>query len=172
MKKRKRLLAAVLVASMVLSLGTTAWAEEDSSAAANPATADKDSENQADIAVNGQYVSELKSDPIISVNVAWTDMNFQYAASQQGTWDPEDHTYKGPVADGKWLKDSASITVTNHSNEKILANLIYEQKDTGVKGTFDQEKLSLANAAEGDSLNDPSEAPGETVGFKVSGAMK
>lgn len=171
MKKRKRLLAAVLAASMVLSLGTTAWAEEDSSAAPNTATADEDSENKADIAVNGQYVSELKSDPIISVNVAWTDMNFQYAASQQGTWDPKSHTYMGAVEEGKWLKDSASITVTNHSNEGILANLSYAQTDTGVTGTFDQEELSLANAAEGDSLNDPSKAPSETVEFKVSGAM-
>lgn len=174
MRKQKRLLATALAASMVFSLGTTAFAEENSNTVTgtgNPATADETTENKASIAVNGQYLSELESDTIISVNVAWTDMNFQYAASRQGTWDPTDHTYTDASAEGKWLKDSATITVTNHSNEEITANLSYQQTDGNVTGTFDETELSLANAAEGTSLNDPDKAPSKTVGFKVGGMM-
>lgn len=87
----KKKLAMLLAMSMVLGMSTNAFA-----ATSNKATLPgEDGSKKTSISVNGEYLAELKSKEIISVDVEWDAMNFTYAAKQQGTWEPTDHTYRG-----------------------------------------------------------------------------
>lgn len=151
MKKKKGLLAAFLAVSLLAGYGTPAFAQED-------------------IAVKGQYVYDAKSDKIISVDVSWTDMHFTYAATQENVWNPTNHTVSNKT-NPSWVNNAASITVTNHSNASIIANLDYTKKAETVDGRFDKDELYLDDAAEL-SFNDYNHAPSETAKFTVSGSIE
>lgn len=165
----KKLISLFLALTMVLGMATTAFAAETTDT--NKATANEESSNKADIEVTGKYLSQLNSDEIISVDVAWEDMHFIYYATQQGTWKPETHTYDGDKT-AKWNKTTSDITVTNHSNVEITADLSYTASVSTVTGTLSATTIELANAAEGDSLGDTTKAPSGTSTFTIDGYME
>lgn len=163
----RRLTSALLALVLVLSLSVPAFAAETDE---NKATADKTTEYKASIDVKGEYVSNLKSKEIISVDVAWESMNFTYYGSREGNWNPTYHTYDGPKT-AAWNRTKSNITVTNHSNLDVVANLKYTQSVETVTGSLDYQTLNLASAAEGDSLGNVSKAPFATSAFTIGGYM-
>lgn len=169
----KRLTAMLLALVMVFSLSVTAFADEaGTETTANKATADKDSEYKASIDVNAKYISRLDSEKIISVDVAWQDMNFIYYASQQGTWDPSEHKYTGETS-AKWNKTTSDITVTNHSNAEVTATLSYTQSVTTVTGSLSASELTLESAAQEKYMGENDDkAPSATSTFTIGGYME
>lgn len=136
----KKLISLILALVMVMGLATTAFADEVKS----PQTL-TDETKSVDIPVKGEYIQQLKSDEIISVDVEWKAMNFTYAATQQGTWDPSSHSYKDPVTSGAWVNDTTSdIKVTNHSNVNVTANFSFKADITTVTGSFAEATASAA----------------------------
>lgn len=162
----KKFLAMLLALTMVLSLSVTAFAAD------NEATADAKSENKATIDVTGKYKEGyVYADTVISVDVAWDSMEFVYASKgYEGEWNPIDHTYKNDNS-GDWVKKTSDITVTNHSNAAVNANLTFTANVTTVNGSFDNATLALASAADGDSLGNKDKAPSAKSTFTISGTM-
>lgn len=136
----KKLISLILALVMVMGLATTAFAEE-----AGSKTLNKDNSYTHDIQVNGEYIQQLKSDEIISVDVEWGAMNFTYAATQQGTWQPDSHTYSNATEKAAWVGDTTSdIKVTNHSNVDVTANFSFKADISTVTGSFAEATASAA----------------------------
>ncbi len=62
---------------------------------------------------------------VYSVDILWTDIYFKYTAGNQ-TWDPTTHTYIGS-GKSNWIDNTASITITNHSNVSVGVKVAFEQ---------------------------------------------
>ena len=156
----KKLFATLLAGAMLASMSVTAFAAENTGA------------TPTDITVNGKYTPGATADEIISVDVAWDDMDFTYTGASQGTWDPTTHTYVGATAGG-WSNNTPAITVTNHSNVAVNATLGFTADVTGVVGTFTEASgtendkvLELATAVG----TEVGSAPKATANFSISGA--
>lgn len=163
----KKLLALLLAVTIVMTMSIPAFAEEvdetvdDHSGSATVT----DEEPSAEIGVYGNYLDKLDAKKILSVVVSWTDMHFKYAKSQQGTWNPESHTYEDPVDVGEWLNNSATITIANHSNTAVTASLSYTQIVSTANGTLSQSSVEL-DTAENTEVSNP---PSDTVNFTIDG---
>lgn len=79
---------------------------------------------------------------VYSVTITWGAMEFTYT---DGAWNPAKHEYNG-----SWSYEEGSniVTVTNHSNAPVTAQLDYtpEQGYNSITGTFDKDTLGLATA--------------------------
>lgn len=163
----------ILVTGMCMALlsNLTAFAANDQ--AANGVS------DRAEITVNGVYEAAHKADKVISVDVKWDAMKFIYAGTSEGSWNPNTHTYDNVTDSAGWLPETKTIEVANHSNTEVSVLMTFE-KDTSVTGNLNgsfQESngtandgiLSLASAAEGNSLEHPENAPKDSVEFGVSG---
>lgn len=168
MKKRnKKILALLLAVTTVMSMSCPALAEENDHSGTDIGA---DDEYPTYIGVYGNYLQRLDADKVLSVDVKWTSMNFQYAAEQQGTWNPESHTYDDPKNEGVWLNDSATITLNNHSNMAVKADLKFQESSAvgeEIDGEFTKDKLELSTA-EGTSSDTP---PSAETNFTVSGTL-
>lgn len=164
----RKLISLFLVLAMLLSFSVTAFAAETED---RTATANENSDYKASIDVNGKYISQLDSDQIISVIVAWQDMNFIYYGSQEGTWNPATHTYDGEKT-ATWNKTTSDITVTNHSNLEVTATLAYTQSVTSVTGNLSATSLTLESAAQDKYMGENADkAPSATSTFTIGGTM-
>lgn len=134
----------------ILSLATTA-------SMAVPAFADTTAD------VQGKYKAGAESHVTISADITWEGMTFDYTEGEK-TWNPETHQFD--QADGKWTSDTKAITVTNHSNEGIMANFAFATAVDGLNGSFTKNALVL-DSAEGTEL---SNAPKGETAFYVSGS--
>ena len=161
----KKLLALLLAVAIVMTMSIPAFAEEVDEPVDDHSGSETDVDASTEIGVYGNYLDKLDADKILSVVVSWTDMYFRYAATQQGTWNPKEHTYDNSKDEGEWLNDSATITIANHSNTGVIASLGYTAKAEGVSGTLSNSSVELATA-EG---TDKDAAPSETVNFTISG---
>lgn len=169
MKKRnKKILSLLLVVTTVMSMSFPTLAEsageenvEDHSGS------EANVSSSAEIGVYGNYLDNHEAGKMLSVDVAWTSMRFQYAKTQQGTWNPENHTYTGAKEFGEWLNSNADITITNHSNTAVIAKLDFEKEVDSVTGTLSKSTLELATA-EGTAV---AEAPKEEVTFTIGGSI-
>lgn len=110
--------------------------------------------------VKATYNAGSSGTTIYSVTIAWDEMNFTY---NDGAWDPETHKYNANWSAGN------TITVTNHSNTDINAELTYTPAGnyTGIEGHFDNSTLSLDSAV-GTPVN---EAPTKTATLTLSGVL-
>lgn len=63
--------------------------------------------------------------PTVSVDIEWEGFSFTYTGDSGFLWDAEEHTYRGEDG-GSWEPSDASVTITNHSNTLIQANIRYE----------------------------------------------
>lgn len=172
MKKRNsKILSLLLAVTTVVSMNFPAGAEEPAAAAEENKDDHSGSEESvngsAAIGVYGNYLDNLEAGKMLSVDVAWTSMYFQYASTQQGTWNPENHTYENPKTNGEWLNSSASITITNHSNTAVTANLGFEKHANSVTGNLSESTLKLDTAEDTAVAN----APKETVTFTIGGSI-
>lgn len=182
----KKFFATTLAVTMaVATLGTTAFAEEATPTPTPSQTLDADYGYSYEIEVKGKYIEKLMSDEIISMDVEWGAMSFTYAATQQGTWNPETHDYDDSTEEAAWVGDTTSeIKVTNHSNVGVTASFKFEaqeefksetsEQNDGVTGTFTQDSVELEKGEVKDEEhpNAVEEADSKTVTFTIGGKLK
>lgn len=172
----RKLLALTLAVILTMSLGVPAFAD-DGETTGNPGGTETGIEDKEDsyISVYGSYQEYSYSEDIVSVDVSWDSMNFTYAASQQGKWNVKTHKYENATDDAAWLKDKSQITVKNHSNCAVTAELSYAETVTTVHGTFNGEStatMELETAAKEEYMGDNwQQAPTDTTTFQVTGYM-
>ena len=97
----------------------------------------------------------------MSVDVEWEEMNFTYFGGHK-VWDPETHSYTTESA--CWWDEPKEITVTNHSNSAIKAQLNFASKVEGLNGMFDEDVI-LLETAEGTAVD---AAPKDSAGIETN----
>lgn len=100
--------------------------------------------------VTGSYEAGAVGGTVISVEIAWNNLDFTYHAASEAVWDPGTCTYSEPIEAG-WKESNASITVTNRSNTAISAVPVY-QAEAGFEAagvSFSSTALQVASAEEG-----------------------
>lgn len=157
--KKHRIPSILLGAAMAATLSATVSL---STLAAEPApiTSPQTSlgEGSYSINVNGTYVP--RAGDTVSVDVTWGEMNFTYSEASSGVWNPTDHNYLNPVTGG-WSKNKPEITVTNHSDVGVAAELSFAAASgVSVTGTF------YEKSAEGETYT-PVTAPKATLSSAV-----
>jgi len=83
---------------------------------------------EATYPVQAVYQEGGETMTVISVDIEWKGMSFTYTGPSQPQWDPVNHKYIS--SEGHWEPSEASITITNHSNAIILADIQYQANDT------------------------------------------
>ena len=157
----KRLLSILLVSVLVFSATATVYAAGNS--------------GNSTINVAGEYFSASTGE-VVSVDVGWEEMSFKYTEGGK-QWDPGTHSYIGGE-NGGWSDNKPGITMTNHSNVDVVAELSFTPS-TSVTGTFysksgdtytalsaDEQGAILSAAAEG---SEQSAADAKTFYFGISG---
>ena len=94
----------------------------------------------------------------VSADIKWDDMTFEYTESGK-VWNTKTHQYEATA--GGWSTESKEISVTNHSNADIKADLAFTSNIEGLKGEFSKSKIKLVTA-EGTT-------PADSAKFSVSG---
>ena len=82
---------------------------------------------EATQSVQAVYQTEGETPAVIRVDIAWTGMSFTYNGPSQPQWDAENHKYVS--SEGHWSPSNAAITITNHSNAIIQADIGYRALD-------------------------------------------
>lgn len=108
------------------------------------------------------------SDPVYSVDITWDSMAFTYSVGSGSTWNPATHTYSSGGTGG-WSHNGNKITVTNHSNTEVTANLTYtpEAGYDKISGSFDKSTMNL-KTADGTTFEN---APKDTAALTLSGTL-
>ena len=158
----KRLLSILLVSVLMFSVTATVYAAENSGGSST-------------INVAGEY-STASTGEVVSVDVGWEEMSFKYTEGEK-QWDPGTHSYIGGE-NGGWSDNKPGITMTNHSNVDVVAELSFAPA-ASVTGTFysksgdtytalsaDEQGANLSAAAEG---SEQSAADAKTFYFGISG---
>lgn len=133
--KKYRIPSILLGAAMAATLSATV-SFPTLAAEPTPITSPQTSlgEGSYSINVNGTYVP--RAGETVSVDVTWGEMNFTYSEASSGVWNPADHNYLNPVTGG-WSKNKPEITVTNHSDVGVVAELSFAAASgVSVTGTF------------------------------------
>lgn len=158
---RKKIFAFFIAAAMISGMTSTAFAT--SVDGSNPSSTSD---------VKATYVQGSASDTIYSVDVVWGNMEFTYTAPEEGTWNPNTHTYDGAGTNGVWsYEDGANIIkMVNHSNTAASAKVTY---NTGadyqeISGTFEKSTLSTLTAVGTEYKS----APSDSTTLSLSGALK
>ena len=159
----KKLLTLALVLALTLSLAVPAFAAETVTTDGGSST----------ITVNGTYTPGSTATERVSVDVSWGAMSFTYTGGSEGSWNSTTHEYDGATS-GSWTASTGNtITVTNHSNTAIEAELTFVAADgLNITGSFvetsataNDGKLALATAV--GTL--PANAPSATATFNITG---
>ena len=149
MKNKLAIIAALVLASTSV---VTAYAVNSEK---------NDGSEPTNIKVTGSYIDSKST--IMSVDVEWEEMNFTYFGGHK-VWNPETHSYTTESA--SWWYEPKEITVTNHSNSAIKAQMNFASKVEGLNGRFDDDVI-LLKTAEGTTVD---AAPKDSTHFSVSGA--
>ena len=154
----KKIISLILALVMMMSLSVTVFAAEYNFTEPGTAT----------INVTGTYVEGEYSEDIISVDVAWGEMEFTYTDAAEGTWNPATHTYEN-AGTASWSAKGNTITVTNHSNVPVNAKFAFakNEENQDIEGTFDKDALHLYRAEVGSALDSEQ---GEAT-FTISGTF-
>ena len=124
------------------------------------------------IIVNGVYEEGDTAEEIVSVDLSWGAMSFTYYDTDEGEWDEEHHVYEGAY-DAYWdcEDDANKITITNHSNTDIEAQLSFAKVEgSNIVGSF-TEAVGTANDGVAEIATavdtEPDEAPSVSVYFNI-----
>jgi hypothetical protein len=145
----KKFLAIALTLALALCMAVPAFATEPDIGTDN---------GTASVTVNGTYNAGSSAAEVISVDVSWGSMSFTYHDTVEGTWNDETHNFDGAVA-AHWTceTDANKITVTNHSNTAVEAQLTFAKaENTNIVGSFDKSILNLDTAVGTTYDEDPS----------------
>lgn len=112
----KKLTAALLVLSLLLCLSVSSFAANSETVIQN--------DKAVNIIANGKYEPIEPPEKVISVDIQWEDMNFQYFQGEK-TWNPANHSYTS--AEGHWNEDTRHISMLNRSNTVLQAIFTWEQ---------------------------------------------
>lgn len=129
----KKILSLILALALVMSLSVTAFAAETN-----------DGSQNTSIDVNALYSDGVSTPEVISVNVEWGAMSFTYSVSGTKTWDATKHEYT-TNSNAAWTATGNTVTVTNHSNVAVKAELSFDADAAynTVTGSFDKATLLL-----------------------------
>lgn len=156
--KLKKITALLATAALVLTMSTTAFAENQTGVSTGGYSA----------TVNGTYQAGGSSATVYSVDITWDDMSFTYTAAGQGTWNPETHKYDGG-SEASW-SGSKNIVVTNHSNAAVTATAKFEA-DSGYESTSmtfgDKSGSTIATAVD----TQVNKAPKATITVTPGGSL-
>lgn len=126
--------------------------------------------SETTIDVKAKYEGTTDKPTVYSVDVEWGSMEFIYQAPGSSKWIPAKHDYERVTDENSgWSSQGNTITVTNHSNAAVAANLSFQsgQGYTDITGSFDKGNISL-DSAEGKKV---SEAPTDTASLTLSGNL-
>ena len=157
----KKIFTLALTFLLIFSLVTvTAFAADTTTINGESRTATK--------AVKASYSSGAGGGTVYSVDITWGSMEFTYSEGSGTTWDPETHT-SGQGGTGRWSNSGNTITVTNHSNTGVTANLAYTSETgfAGITGSFDNANMTIDTAV-GTQV---SAAPSKTAALTLTGAL-
>jgi len=147
----KKLISIALLFLVLVSIAIPALAEKNDGSAVT------------EIAVTGDYVENVETRTIISVDISWEAMDFTYASDVTQQWLPESHSYASSSS-GSWAEESKRITLVNHSNAAVNADLSFVPA-ADVTGAFSTEKLGLPSAVDTES----DQAPTAVTSFGITG---
>ena len=120
-------------------------------------------------AVKASYRSGAGGSTVYSVDITWGNMEFTYSEGSGRTWNPATHTYSSGGAGG-WSHSGNTITVTNHSNAQVTANLAYASETgyEGISGSFGNKSTMNLATAERTTVE---EAPTDTAELSLTGTL-
>ena len=136
----KKILTGILTLSLAASLAVPAFAADN--------TATNDGSKGTDIPVSGVYQAGAPAADVISVDLAWDNMDFTYTAPSKSDWNAKTHEYETATAGG-WTATNGTdpkIAVTNHSNTAVKATFGFTASVEGLNGNFTKNDLVLATA--------------------------
>ncbi len=113
-------------------------------------------DGSSDIPVNGEYEGESEAQKVVSIDITWDSLSFEYNVTVE--WDDVNHVNN---ESGSWSATPAKIILSNHSNQKVKAD--FKFVSNAVDGTIAEE--ITAKLAEGEA---PSDEEWESASDKVS----
>ena len=152
----KKILSLALVLVMMMSLSVTAFAATNTG-------------GDTTIDVKAVYSSGATTPDVVSVDISWGVMEFTYSVGGTHTWDPVNHEYKDNTS-ATWTPKGNTVTVTNHSNVAIKAELSFaaESAYTGITGSFGEDATLLLASAVGTHKD---AAPTDAAALTLSGTL-
>lgn len=154
----KKILALLLVLTMVVALPITAFAEGNATNGTNSGEGSGSFDINATISGKDNPTEAAVK---ISVDITWEEMKFTYTEGSVGVWDAANHEYTGGT-DGTWSTNKPAISVKNHSNSVIQAQLSFSS-DLGVSGRFYTESKDASGATVYNEITGASEIYLETA---------
>ena len=106
----KRLTALALCLTTVFTLGTSV-------SAADTLSSIEAGSNTSSQQVKGTYRDDTNA-TVYSVDIEWSNFNFEYNKGSKGAWNPATHTYSERKPAG-WGDQTGTIKMTNHSNADV-----------------------------------------------------
>lgn len=150
-KRMKKIFALLLAVTAIATMSVTAFAATPIDGEDDPNPVLGIGVGEYTVGVNGVVVKNTVGGDVISVDIQWDSMNFEYKDSDVGQWQPEDHTYEYKTPGG-WIEKKAGIQVTNHSNVDINVDYSFApSSETGVTGGFYTSDGSTYTAVSSDS---------------------
>lgn len=151
----KKIVSLILAMALMMSLAIPAFAATNEG-------------GDTSIDVKAQYNGGATTPDKINVNVTWGAMEFTYNVSGTKDWDATKHEYVDNATE-TWNATGNTVTITNHSNVGIKADLSFAA-DTAyntVTGKFDKAAITLATAV-GTEVN---AAPADTATLTLEGTL-